>query len=67
MQSRPASEALKPSDTPYTDTETARRADAALRRALNTPPQPKHGKGKESKAPKDTRRTTHRKDTHDGR
>jgi hypothetical protein len=28
--------------------ETARRRDAALRRALNTPPQPKHGKKKES-------------------
>jgi hypothetical protein len=28
--------------------ETARRRDAALRRALNTPPQPKHGKVKES-------------------
>ena len=30
------------------DEETARRRDAALRRALNTPPQPKHGKIKES-------------------
>jgi len=39
----------KPSDDTYSAEETARRADAALRRALNTPPQPKHGKGKESK------------------
>jgi hypothetical protein len=32
----------------YTDKETAKRRDAALRRALNTPPQPKHGKVRES-------------------
>lgn len=37
-----------PSDT-LPDAEIARRADAALRRALNTPPQPRHGKVKESK------------------
>jgi hypothetical protein len=30
----------------YSAEETARRADAALRRALNTPPQPRSGKGK---------------------
>ena len=30
------------------DAETALRRDAALRRALGTPPQPKHGKGRES-------------------
>jgi hypothetical protein len=34
----------------YTDQETARRRDNALRRALSTPPQPKHRKTKESKA-----------------
>ena len=32
----------------YSEEDTARRRDAALRRALNTPPQPKHGKIKES-------------------
>jgi hypothetical protein len=36
-------------DTPYTDEETERRMDAAVRKALSTPPQPRHGKGKESK------------------
>lgn len=36
-------------DAPFTEAETAKRRDAALRRALNTPPQPKHGKGQESK------------------
>ena len=40
----------KASDSSLTEEETARRANAALRRALNTPPQPKHGKVKESKA-----------------
>jgi hypothetical protein len=30
------------------DEEIVRRRDEALRRALNTPPQPKHGKEKES-------------------
>jgi hypothetical protein len=39
----------KPSEDSYTSEETAQRRDAALRRALNTPPQPKHGKVKESK------------------
>jgi hypothetical protein len=33
--------------------ETAQRRDEALRRALNTPPQPKHGKVRESTLPKD--------------
>jgi hypothetical protein len=32
----------------FSPEETVRRRDAALRRALNTPPQPKHGKVKES-------------------
>ena len=36
------------SNDSYTDDETASRAEAALRRALNTPPQPKHGKARES-------------------
>jgi hypothetical protein len=31
--------------------DIARRRDEALRRALNTPPQPKHGSKNESKAP----------------
>jgi hypothetical protein len=34
----------------YPSDEIALRAEAALRRALNTPPQPKHGKVKESNA-----------------
>jgi hypothetical protein len=33
----------------YSAKETARRADAALRRALNTPPQPRQAKGKGAK------------------
>jgi hypothetical protein len=32
------------------DQEAAQRRDNALRRALNTPPQPRHGKVKESTA-----------------
>ena len=45
---------LTPEDT-YSDTQIAQRRDEALRRALNTPPQPKHGKVKESNRPKSDR------------
>jgi hypothetical protein len=43
----------EPRSDSYSDDEIARRRDEALRRALSTPPQPKHGKVKESKQPKD--------------
>jgi hypothetical protein len=38
-----------PADPFYSEEETIRRRDAAVRRVLATPPQPRHGKGKESK------------------
>ena len=38
----------QPSDDSLSPEETARRRDAALRLALNAPPQPKHGKIKKS-------------------
>jgi hypothetical protein len=38
----------QPQDDSYPDGEVSRRRDEALRRALSTPPQPKHGKVKES-------------------
>jgi hypothetical protein len=37
----------------YSTEENARGCDAALRRALNTAPQPKHGKVKESNQEKE--------------
>jgi hypothetical protein len=39
-------------EVPMDGTAIAQRRDAALRRALNTPPQPKHGKAHESKQQK---------------
>jgi hypothetical protein len=39
---------MRVSEDTYSDEEAAQRRDAALRRALNTPPQPKHGKVRES-------------------
>jgi len=41
-----------PSSGPPNDEEIARRRDEALRRALNTPPQPKHRKVTESTKPR---------------
>jgi hypothetical protein len=39
----------------YSDNEIAQRRDEALRRALNMPPQPKHGKVRESNPTKANR------------
>jgi hypothetical protein len=36
----------------FTEQETAKRADAALRRALNTPPKPHEPIGKKTKSPR---------------
>lgn len=40
----------KAPETPYSDEETAKRRDEALRRALNTPPKPTHGRTKRPRA-----------------
>jgi hypothetical protein len=45
-------EMTMPTEQPLTEDEIRRRRDEALRRALSTPPQPKHGKVKESNPPK---------------
>jgi hypothetical protein len=43
----------KPSEDSYSETETSRRMDDALRRALTTPPKPhKDIAGKKAKSPK---------------
>jgi hypothetical protein len=41
----------KPSDDSYSEKETARRMDAALKRALNTPHQPHKPSGKPKTSP----------------
>jgi hypothetical protein len=41
-------------DQTYSDEETARRAEAVIKRMLNTPPQP-HGKGTKQDESKQTR------------